>query len=78
MTDVYGAGEAPVPGVSGELVADAIAGACPTLAVLYAPGRAELRGHGGLAAGARATCAAPSGRATSPPSPTSCWPTARW
>jgi UDP-N-acetylmuramate--alanine ligase len=52
VTDVYGAGEPPVPGVSGRLVADAVrsghaGGPGPT--VLYAPGWAELRRRvGGL------------------------------
>ena len=57
VTDVYGAGEAPVPGVSGRLVAEAVA-----------PGpsrrRAPLRGRpdrpggrGGRPAATRATCA---------------------
>jgi UDP-N-acetylmuramate--alanine ligase len=43
VTDVYSAGERPVPGVSGRLVVDAIAGARPDLVVHYAPGRDELR-----------------------------------
>ncbi len=43
VTDVYGAGEPPVPGVSGRLVADAVAGARPELRILYAPTREELR-----------------------------------
>ena len=43
VTDVYGAGEVPVPGVSGQLVADAIRGAFPEMPVVYAPGRTELR-----------------------------------
>ncbi len=44
VTDVYPAGEAPVPGVSGRLVADAVRDARPEIPVVYVPGRAELRG----------------------------------
>ncbi len=40
VTDVYSAGEAPVPGVSGQLVADAAAGAGADVA--YVPRRADL------------------------------------
>jgi UDP-N-acetylmuramate--alanine ligase len=43
VTDVYSAGERPVPGVSGRLVADAVASQDPRLSVLYAPGWEELR-----------------------------------
>ncbi len=43
VTDVYGAGEAPVPGVSGQLVADAVHRAYPGMPVLYVAGRADLR-----------------------------------
>ena len=43
VTDVYSAGERPVPGVSGRLVADAVAVADPRLPVTYAPGWEELR-----------------------------------
>ena len=43
VTDVYAAGEAPVPGVSGRLVADAVAGAHPDSRSTTSPGRAELR-----------------------------------
>jgi UDP-N-acetylmuramate--alanine ligase len=43
VTDVYGAGEAPVPGVSGQLVADAVHRSFPDMPVLYVAGRAELR-----------------------------------
>ncbi|HVX22922.1 MAG TPA: UDP-N-acetylmuramate--L-alanine ligase [Acidimicrobiales bacterium] len=42
VTDVYSAGEPPVPGVSGKLVADAVA-AAGDLPVIYAPTRDELR-----------------------------------
>ena len=42
VTDVYGAGEAPIPGVSGKLVVDAVLDASPQLPVAYLPGRTEL------------------------------------
>jgi UDP-N-acetylmuramate--alanine ligase len=42
VTDVYGAGEVPVPGVSGRLVADAVGAQDPRLTVSYAPNRDEL------------------------------------
>lgn len=49
VTDVYGAGEAPRPGVNGRLVATAIADAHPEQEVVYLPdheGLVEyLRGH---------------------------------
>jgi len=43
VTDVYSAGERPVPGVSGRLVADAVSVQDSRLTVLYAPGWEELR-----------------------------------
>jgi UDP-N-acetylmuramate--alanine ligase len=43
VTDVYRAFETPVPGVSGRLVADAVAARHPELPVSYAPSRDELR-----------------------------------
>jgi UDP-N-acetylmuramate--alanine ligase len=43
VTDIYSAGERPVPGVSGRLVSDAVAAQDPRLAVRYAPGWEELR-----------------------------------
>lgn len=43
VTDVYSAGDPPVPGVSGRLVADAVSAQDPRLEVLYAPGWEELR-----------------------------------
>ena len=43
VTDVYSAGERPVPGVSGRLVVDAVRAQDPRLAVVYAPGWEELR-----------------------------------
>jgi len=42
LTDVYGAGEAPIPGVSGRLVADAVRRARPDVEVRYVPGRPDL------------------------------------
>ena len=42
VTDVYGAGEAPVPGVSGRLVADAVRARRPGVELHYVPGRADL------------------------------------
>jgi UDP-N-acetylmuramate--alanine ligase len=43
ITDVYGAGEAPVPGVSGRLVADAARHERPGTPVHYVAGRSDLR-----------------------------------
>jgi len=43
VTDVYSAGEHPIPGVSGRLVAEAVTGASPGLEVHYAPTRDDLR-----------------------------------
>jgi UDP-N-acetylmuramate--alanine ligase len=43
VTDIYGAGEAPIPGVSGELVVDAVRQADPDKDVRYVPGRSQLR-----------------------------------
>jgi UDP-N-acetylmuramate--alanine ligase len=43
VTDVYSAGERPVPGVSGRLVADAVMAQDARLPVTYAPGWGELR-----------------------------------
>jgi UDP-N-acetylmuramate--alanine ligase len=45
VTDIFAAGEAPLPGVTGRVVADAVARAHPSLEVAYVPGRAELRSH---------------------------------
>jgi UDP-N-acetylmuramate--alanine ligase len=45
VTDVYAAGEAPIPGVSGRTVADALAAAHPSADVTYVAGRPELRGY---------------------------------
>ncbi|HET7482500.1 MAG TPA: UDP-N-acetylmuramate--L-alanine ligase [Actinomycetota bacterium] len=42
VTDVYGAGEQPVPGVTGKLIADAICEHIPGRSVAYIPHRTEL------------------------------------
>ncbi len=42
VTDVYGAGEDPIPGVSGELVAEALREAAPGRPVAYLPHRADV------------------------------------
>jgi len=42
LMDVYGAGEAPVPGVSGKTVLDALLEADPTSAVAYFPHRGDV------------------------------------
>ena len=42
VTDVYGAGEPPVPGVTGKLVADAVCESLPGRPVAYLPHRSEL------------------------------------
>jgi UDP-N-acetylmuramate--alanine ligase len=42
VTDVYGAGDLPVPGVSGQLVVDAVRAANPELEVHYVPSRHEV------------------------------------
>jgi UDP-N-acetylmuramate--alanine ligase len=42
VTDVYGAGEAPVPGVTGQLVADAVRQSFPGKPVVYTPSRIDL------------------------------------
>ena len=43
VTDIYSAGEAPVPGVSGSLIVDAVKAQDPRLSVVYAPGWEDLR-----------------------------------
>ncbi len=45
ITDVFAAGESPLPGVTGRVVADAVRRAHPSLDVSYVPGRAELQAH---------------------------------
>jgi UDP-N-acetylmuramate--alanine ligase len=42
VTDIYGAGEEPVPGVTGKLVADAVCSRLPGRPVAYLPHRSEL------------------------------------
>jgi UDP-N-acetylmuramate--alanine ligase len=42
ITDVYGPGETPLPGVSGKRIADAIYDATPSAYVVYVPHRADL------------------------------------
>jgi UDP-N-acetylmuramate--alanine ligase len=42
VTDVYGAGEQPVPGVTGKLVSDAVCTHVPGRPVAYLPHRADL------------------------------------
>jgi UDP-N-acetylmuramate--alanine ligase len=44
VTDVYGAGEEPEPGVSGKLVADSILERYPSKQLVYVSSRAELAG----------------------------------
>ena len=63
VTDVFGAGERPVPGVSGRLVADAVAAHLPGRPVLYAPAATSCAGSWPTS-WPRATCAARWGRAT--------------
>ncbi len=45
LTDVYGAGETPQPGVSGRLILRAVLDAHPALPVTYLPRRADLVEH---------------------------------
>ena len=45
LTDIYAAGEVPQPGISAELIAQAVLDAHPEASVEYSPGRAELRAH---------------------------------
>jgi UDP-N-acetylmuramate--alanine ligase len=45
LMDVYGAGEEPVPGVSGKVVADSVTESLPGRSVAYFPHRAELIGY---------------------------------
>ena len=53
VTDVYGAGEAPVPGVSGQLVADAVRRSFPGMPVFYVPAAVGPPPHGGCPARGR-------------------------
>jgi len=45
VTDVFAAGEAPLPGITGRVVADAVRRAHPFADVTYVAGRPELRAH---------------------------------
>jgi UDP-N-acetylmuramate--alanine ligase len=45
ITDVFAAGETPLPGVTGRVVSDAVRRAHPALDVSYVPGRAELQAY---------------------------------
>jgi UDP-N-acetylmuramate--alanine ligase len=42
VTDVYGAAQQPIPGVTGKLVADGVTLASPTTPVVYLPHRADV------------------------------------
>jgi UDP-N-acetylmuramate--alanine ligase len=42
VTDVYPAGEAPVPGITGQLIVDAVRGAHPTSSLRYVASRSDL------------------------------------
>jgi UDP-N-acetylmuramate--alanine ligase len=42
VTDVYGAGEEPIPGVTGKLVVEALAEAAPGRRVVYLPRRPDV------------------------------------
>ena len=74
VTDVYGAGEAPVPGVSGRLVAEAVRRSLPAMPVVYAPARSDLRRTVADLLEPGDLCS-PSGPGTSRRSPTSSCPT---
>jgi UDP-N-acetylmuramate--alanine ligase len=45
LTDVYGAGELPVPGVTGKLLVDALLEASPRTHAVYLPHRADVAGY---------------------------------
>jgi UDP-N-acetylmuramate--alanine ligase len=42
ITDVYGAGEEPIPGVTGKLVVESLAEAAPGKRIVYLPRRADI------------------------------------
>jgi UDP-N-acetylmuramate--alanine ligase len=42
LTDVYGAGESPIPGVTGKLLVESLTEAAPRKRVLYLPHRADV------------------------------------
>ena len=68
VTDVYGAGEAPVPGVSGRLVADAVRQEYPDKPVHYVAGRSDLReAVGGILRSGDLCCTLGAGDLTSLP-----------
>ena len=72
VTDIYPAGEAPRPGITGKLVVDAVLDAHPHAAGrLPAAPRRPRRATSQPSSG-RATCASRSAPATSPRCPTSC------
>ena len=66
ITDIYPSGEAPQPGVTGELVVDAVRAAHPGQEVVYVPRRTDLVELPGAPSSAPATCASRWGAATSP------------
>jgi len=45
VTEVYGAGEAPIPGVTGKLIADAVAEGSPGRPVAYLPHRGDVTSY---------------------------------
>jgi UDP-N-acetylmuramate--alanine ligase len=68
VTDVYGAGEAPVPGVSGLLVAEAVRRSFPDKPVVYTASRIDLgRTVGGLLRDGDLCCTLGAGDLTSLP-----------
>ena len=42
VTDIYGAGQPPIPGVTGRLVAEGVAAAAPSTPTVYLPHRREV------------------------------------
>jgi UDP-N-acetylmuramate--alanine ligase len=42
FTDVYGAGEVPIPGITGKLLVEALAELCPGKRIVYLPKRSEV------------------------------------
>jgi UDP-N-acetylmuramate--alanine ligase len=42
FTDVYGAGEIPIPGVTGKLLVEALAERCPGKRIVYLPRRTDV------------------------------------
>ena len=72
VTDVYPAGEEPVPGVTGKLVADAVSSAHPESTVLYVPDRDVARRTGGGTAAPGRPLSHPRGGGPHHASPTNC------